>query len=240
MRQLLMMVLIGGLLVLVGCGDKPELEVQADAESRSADAPSDPQVVSPLEMLPKQETAEPQNAGNDEQVQRKRPDAPVAEIDEELAAEIDALVNADAVNAIHKIAGRSAFPNQGEVITEPIPAKKLSDNNPFSEAIDEANIPDVVPWNEAAKYVGYEITVEGKIVDIGQSRDGKTNFLNFHKDWRGKFYMVVFDDLVKTLPKSVDATFRGKTLRVKGIVDEHRGRPQIKILSMDQVEVVGG
>jgi len=50
---------------------------------------------------------------------------------------------------------------------------------------------------------------------------------------------VVFDDLAKTLDKRVDATFRGKTLRVTGEVDNHRGRPQIKILSMDQVQFVG-
>lgn len=142
-------------------------------------------------------------------------------------------------NSVHPIAGRSAFPEAGESLATLIPAKKLSEEDQFREPIDETAIPDIVPWTEAKRYVGYEITVEGKIVDVGQSRDGKVNFLNFHQDWRGKFYMVVFDDLAKTLPNSIDATFRGKTLRVTGEVEDHRGRPQIKILSMDQVEIVG-
>ena len=137
------------------------------------------------------------------------------------------------------IAGRSAFPEVGETIDRPMPAIKLSDESQFYEPIDPADIPDVVPWEQAKRYVGYEITVAGTIVDTGQSRDGKVHFLNFHHDWRDKFYMVAFDDLAKTLPKSVDETFRGKALRVTGKVDTHRGRPQIRILSMDQVEFVG-
>lgn len=137
------------------------------------------------------------------------------------------------------IAGRSAFPEVGESIDRPMPAIRLSDESQFYEPIDPASIPDVVPWEQAKRYVGYEITVAGTIVDTGQSRDGKVHFLNFHHDWRSKFYMVIFDDLAKTLDQSVDETFRGKTLRVTGEVDTHRGRPQIKILSMDQVIFVG-
>lgn len=140
---------------------------------------------------------------------------------------------------IHPIAKRSPFPAVGETLDKPISAKRLSDENQFAEPIDPANIPELVPWTQAKKYVGYEITVVGTIVDVGQSRNGKINFLNFHDDWRGKFYMVVFDDLAKTLPASVDATFRGKKLHVTGKVETHRGQPQIKIRSMDQVEFVG-
>ena len=182
----------------------------------------------------------PVDAAADEPAEQSAPPELVSPL-EMLPGEEDDLseVKTPAANAIHPIAGRSAFPEAGETITQPIPAEKLSEEDQFAEPIDEANIPDVVPWTEAKRYVGYEITVEGKIVDVGQSRDGKVNFLNFHQDWRDKFYMVVFDDLAKTLPQSVDATFRGKTLRVTGEVEDHRGRPQIKILSMDQVEIVG-
>lgn len=139
----------------------------------------------------------------------------------------------------HPIAGRSAFPHAGETIDRPIPAIRLSDESQFYEPIDPADIPDVVPWEQAKRYVGYEITVAGTIVDTGQSRDGKVHFLNFHHDWRGKFYIVVFDDLAKTLDQSVDETFRGKAMRVTGKVDMYRGQPQMKILSMDQVKFVG-
>jgi len=210
MRRIVMLwMVMGGWLVLVGCGGGDDADtVQMDG---LADEPLPPEVVSALELLPN-ETPSPA-----------------------VGVEIDTT----APNAVHRIAGRSAFPERGETLQSPLPAKRLSDEDQFLEPIDPSAIPDVVPWTEAKKYIGYEITVQGKIVDIGHSRDGKVNFLNFHKDWRGKFYMVLFDDLAKTLAKSVDQTFTGKTLRVTGKVERHNGRPQIKILSMDQVQFIG-
>ncbi|MBX2851500.1 MAG: hypothetical protein KTR15_07130, partial [Phycisphaeraceae bacterium] len=205
---------LAGLLVLVGCPGKDEPADEPAEETTQQ--PAQPEVVSPLELLPDDE------------------DEPAGQA--EPAVEIDA----SAPNAVHRHAGRSAFPEAGESVTQLIAAKRLSDEDQFLEPIDPSDIPDVVPWTEAHKYIGHEITVEGKIVDIGESRDGKVSFLNFHEDWRGKFYMVMFDDLTKTLDTSVEAMFKGKTLRVSGEVEDHRGRPQIKILSLDQVEFVGG
>lgn len=222
MRRIVMLWLVmGGLLLQVGCPGKDE--PVEEPTNKSAQDPAPPEVVSPLELLADEQPKEQPD---------KQPDKPLDQ--PEPAVEIDA----SAPNAVHRIAGRSAFPEADETIAEPIAAKTLSEEDQFAEPIDPTTIPEVVPWTEAGKYVGYEITVEGKIVDIGQSRDKKVNFLNFHKEWRGKFYMVVFDDLSKTMPKSVEATFKGKTLRVTGMVEDHRGRPQIKILSMDQVEFV--
>ena len=134
----------------------------------------------------------------------------------------------------HPIAGRSPFPEADEKFDRPIPAKRLSDEDQFAKPVDAENIPDVVPWDQASRYVGHEITVEGRIVHLGKS--GKVNFLNFDKDWRGKFYVVIFDDLATTLDAGVEETFKGKLIRVKGVVENFRGKPQMKISSMDQVE----
>ncbi|MEO0474747.1 MAG: hypothetical protein AAF085_02080 [Planctomycetota bacterium] len=230
-RILARWMLTGLILVLVGCSESEEPEPEADEPTEAvADKPA---VVPPLELLP-EEQDEPSNpAGQDESAEQSEPEL-AEEPEPTSAVEIDTSV----ANAVHRRAGRSAFPDQDETIDRAIAPKRLSDEDQFASAVDEDDIPDVVPWDEAKKYVGYEITVEGKIVDIGQSGDGNVNFLNFHREWRGKFYMVIFDDLAKTLPKSVNATFRGKTVRVTGEVEDHRGRPQIRILSMDQVEFV--
>lgn len=132
--------------------------------------------------------------------------------------------------------GRLPFPHEGETFSEPIPARRLQGADPFTLEIDPEDIPEVVPWDEAGQYVGHEITVEGRIVNLGKS--GNVNFLNYHRDWRGKFYLVIFDDLAQTLDGSVEETFLNKLIRVTGEVEEHRGRPQIRILSMEQVEFV--
>ena len=136
----------------------------------------------------------------------------------------------------HDSAGRSPFPQPGETIDTLIAPKRLTDADPFANPIDPADIPAVVPWDQAARYVGHQITVEGTIVRVGKS--GKTNFLNFAQDYRGKFYMVIFDDLAATLDADVESTFKNKTLRVRGLVEPHRGVPQIKIESMDQVQFI--
>jgi len=137
---------------------------------------------------------------------------------------------------IEYASGRAPFPEEGEQISTPITAKVLSQVDQFMEDIDPADIPDVVPWTEAGKYSGHEITVEGRIVDLGAS--GNINFLNYDTNWRDKFYLVIFNDLAETLDGTVEEIFLNKMIRVTGEVEEHRGRPQIKILSMDQVEFV--
>ena len=137
-----------------------------------------------------------------------------------------------------KTPARSPFPELGETFAQPIPATKLSSESQFLLPIDPANIPDIVPWDQAARYVGHIITVQGRVVDVGQTRDGKVHFLNFTKDWRGKFYMVVFDDLAQSLNPSGEELFKDKCVNVKGKVETFRGQPQIKITSMEQVEFV--
>lgn len=138
-------------------------------------------------------------------------------------------------NAIDPIANRSAFPEPGETLDKPIAAKRLSDEDQFAPQIDPADIPAVVPWEQASQYVGYEITVEGRIVTVGRSNDGNVHFLNFAEDYRDKFYMVIFDDLAQTLDKPVEELFKGKLVRVKAEVETYRGKPQIRIRSMDEV-----
>jgi len=149
-------------------------------------------------------------------------------------------VDADAPSAEHGIAGRSAFPAVGETLDKPIVYTRLSDIEQFALPIDPADIPAVVKWQDASKYVGHTITAQGRVVSIGRSGDGRIHFLNFHENWRGKFYMVVFDDLAQTLDQPVEQLFKGKIIRVNAEVTTHNGRPQIRIESMDQVRFIDG
>ena len=50
--------------------------------------------------------------------------------------------------------------------------------------------------------------------------------------------MVVFKDKFDLFGGKPEVYFKGKTVRVKGKVEEHKGRPQMKIRSKDQVTVI--
>lgn len=218
--------LLVAVLVLTGCGDQPAAQ-QGDRSAPGAqpnkpapdtrDVPADTALA---DNTPAGETQTPSPHGD-------RSTQPALGVD----------ANAGRVATLGGVA-RLPFPDVDERVTRPYPAVRLSNHDTFDKEIDPDNIPDVVPWTEAGDYVGHEITVEGRIVNLGQSRDGNVNFLNFDPDWRGKFYMVVFNDLAETLEGGVEGTFLNKLVRVTGEVEEHRGRPQIQITSMDQVEFV--
>lgn len=236
LRPLAVLLIVALLLVQPGCGDKKtgkpaEQAMSAKPPAKPADkAPAAQPTPKPSPQANAQTPPKVSDENGEKVIDKTAdPDPPRVRANHFKPSDI---------NAKPRLAKRSVFPEKGESFDQLIPAKVLSDEDQFIEPVDPKDIPDVVAWDQAHKYVGYEITVEGTIVNLGQSRDGKVNFLNFHEEWRGKFYMVIFDDLAKTIDGGVTAKFKGKTVRVKGKVEEHKGRPQIKIESMDQVTFV--
>lgn len=94
----------------------------------------------------------------------------------------------------------------------------------------------VIPWDEAAQHVGESITVEGTIVDT--RRANQLVFLNFHRDWKDKFYLVVFTSAQKGLDTPAEEMFRAKKVRATGKVNIFKDRPQIEIRKASQIEIV--
>lgn len=132
-------------------------------------------------------------------------------------------------------AGRSPIPRPGETITTPIPAEKLTRPEPVT--ISTRPPPTgVVPWNEAHQYVGQTITIEGTVVNA--SKRPSICFLNFIRNWHGKFYVVVFPDLFDAWPASPEKHFLNKVIRVRGRVVLYRQRPQIQVRRKEQIELV--
>ncbi|MEM6853623.1 MAG: OB-fold nucleic acid binding domain-containing protein [Planctomycetota bacterium] len=132
-------------------------------------------------------------------------------------------------------AGRSPIPQAGENITEPLPYKRLVDTR--GDEV-KAKAPDgPVTWGAAHNYVGQRITVEGKIVNT-YNHEGNICFLNFHEDWRGKFYIPVFSEVFADLPEPPETYFLNKTIRVTGKVTQHRNRPNIEVRNIGMIEII--
>jgi hypothetical protein len=134
-------------------------------------------------------------------------------------------------------AGRTPIPMQGENLTSPLPFKRLVDETGDKVVADAPAPGEVIAWGAAHNYVGQVITVEGTIVDTYNHR-GNVVFLNFSKDWRGKFYIPVFKTAFENMSRAPESYFLNKKIQVTGKVTLHNNRPNIEVEQISQIKVV--
>ena len=126
-----------------------------------------------------------------------------------------------------------------EIITETITATPPS--SPFTTETAKPkwlnpSDPNVVNWAEAGKYVGKTKTVEGTIVRTYRS-PSNTVFLNFHDPYQGYFYGVIFASDLKNFPFEPEDFYRGKDVRITGLIKLYQGSPEIIVEDLSQIEV---
>lgn len=93
----------------------------------------------------------------------------------------------------------------------------------------------VIPWTEAKDHMGEMVTVEGELVRTNDI--GKITFLNFAKE-RGSFTVVIFSDHYDKFPSPPAEMYRGKKVQVKGVVEDYKGTPQIKVTAPGQITLL--
>jgi endonuclease YncB( thermonuclease family) len=93
-----------------------------------------------------------------------------------------------------------------------------------------------VPWREAETRVGRLVTVEGTIVAAHRSE--KACFLNFDRDWRRRLTVVILEPDLERFPPHPELHYRGKRVRVTGLVSSHRGRPEIVLEDPHRIAIV--
>jgi hypothetical protein len=134
---------------------------------------------------------------------------------------------------------RSPIPLPGEkfdrpislAIARPAPRESVPTTQP-------APVGDVIPWADAPKHMGKTITVEGTIVDTHKTRAGDVCFLNFVKNDRSSFYLIMWKENFDKFPDSPERYFLNKKVRCTGEVSDNKGRPQIKVNDARQIWVV--
>lgn len=93
---------------------------------------------------------------------------------------------------------------------------------------------DVIPFSDAADFMGETVTVEGTIIDTYDT--GSVTFLNFSPN-RADFKAVIFADDRAKFPSPPETLLFGKLVRVQGLIEEYQGGPEIIINSPAQIEV---
>ncbi|MEM2932885.1 MAG: thermonuclease family protein [Candidatus Pacearchaeota archaeon] len=112
-------------------------------------------------------------------------------------------------------------------------------NNTFSESLRPANLRnlnDSIYACDAKNYIGEEKIVEGTVVDIGKSKTN-TTFLNFEKPYPYQCFTAVI--LSSSLNNFQDVNiYKNKIVKVKGIIKEYKGKPEIILENQEQIEII--
>ncbi len=114
-----------------------------------------------------------------------------------------------------------------EYPAEPAPAAGLPPSEPP---------PDALSWQDAAKRVGQRVRVEGRIVATRNT--GKVCFLNFHADYKHCLTAIIFSSAFPRFPSSPEKHYRGKRVRVTGMVTEKDARTEIVLEDPAQIQVL--
>ncbi|MDD4990104.1 MAG: thermonuclease family protein [Candidatus Pacebacteria bacterium] len=95
----------------------------------------------------------------------------------------------------------------------------------------------VVGACNAASEIGKEAIVEGKIADTNRSKTN-TIFLNFEKPYPNHcFSSVIFSSDQYKFVQSPENYYYGKTVRIKGKIQEYQGKPEIILSDPSQIEI---
>jgi DNA/RNA endonuclease YhcR with UshA esterase domain len=117
-------------------------------------------------------------------------------------------------------------------------SKSLPYTAPSGEAHSSSyeKINKVISWQEADKYYGKSVTVEGKIVKTYNS--GKVVFLNFHPDYKRYFTAVIFKSAFSKFPNNPENYYMNKKVQITGLVKNYQGSPEIILNSPSQIKII--
>lgn len=100
----------------------------------------------------------------------------------------------------------------------------------------------IVGWSAALDHAGEEVTVEGPVVGTyyARSSNGGPTFLNLGRDYPDpdRFTVVIWERDRDRFAEAPEVIYRGRTIRVTGVVAVYKGSPQIEVQRPEQIEVV--
>lgn len=95
--------------------------------------------------------------------------------------------------------------------------------------------PGVISWAAADQHIGELAVVQGTIVRTYQS--DQVLFLNFDEDFRNTFAVAVFTADLDRFPENAGDFYKGRTVKVSGIIKQYRGAPEMIVRNPEQIEI---
>ena len=93
----------------------------------------------------------------------------------------------------------------------------------------------VIKDSEAVQYVGKNVEVRGFVVSVTTSPLG-TAFINFGREYPNQTFAGFIEAGSKIATDQWIAALQGKIIAITGTVELHRGKPEIKVISIDQIK----
>ena len=92
----------------------------------------------------------------------------------------------------------------------------------------------MIPDTDAAQHVGQKATVEGVVIAISNSGKGET-FINFGRQVSHQTFTGWIPNDSELAGGSTLAGLEGKKVKTSGTIELYKGKPEIKIMSNDQL-----
>ncbi len=137
------------------------------------------------------------------------------------------------------------LPYKPAIAQAPAAPAEVEEATTDSDDSGAAEVPTVVSPQDAKDHIGKKCVVEFKVESATLLKDKQICFLNSESNHRASSNfsaVIVGEPALKKfseakIPNPAEA-FRGKSIRVTGVITMHRGSPQIKIESPDEIVMV--
>ena len=95
----------------------------------------------------------------------------------------------------------------------------------------------VIKDSEAVGYVGKKVEVRGLVVSVTTSPLG-TTFINFGREYPNQTFAGFIAAGSKMATDQLIAMLQGKIIGITGTIELHQGKPEIKVISIDQIKAL--
>ena len=100
-----------------------------------------------------------------------------------------------------------------------------------------ADKPKVIKDSEATQYVGKEVEVRGRVVSVTTSPLG-TAFINFGGEYPNQKFAGFIAAGSRIATDQRLTMIQGKIISITGTIELRQGKPEINIVSADQIKVL--
>ena len=103
--------------------------------------------------------------------------------------------------------------------------------------VAHAEKPIVIKDSEAIRYVGKEVEVQGRVVSVTTSPLG-TTFISFGREYPRQTFAGFISAGSRIATDRRLTVIQGKIISITGTIQFHDGKPEIEIVSADQIKVL--